>query len=104
MSVIDSLEKKFLMLYGLRRNLQTPFKNNSTIPAIILQNEILRKFGVECNTQKIYKAKKRALTKMGIDHEACYKQLWKYRNLLQRVNPRTIVKIKVHRPYLSASP
>ena len=70
----------------------------------VLEQELKRKYGVKCEKQKLYRAKKRVLDKINGDHGVCYGLLYKYGNILIQRNEGTVALIKAERPSISVNP
>ncbi|KAK9217883.1 hypothetical protein WN943_006513 [Citrus x changshan-huyou] len=78
-------------------------QTNPGVGVNVIRSELKDKHGIECDKQKLYKAKKIALKNLGADHIAYYGKLLKYAHILMKMNRGACVKVKVDRP-LSNSP
>lgn len=59
---------------------------------------------MEVDKQKLYRAKRMALARLGGDHACAYKNLHKYGYMLGFMNPSTMFKVKCEMPIASNNP
>ncbi|KAK1587758.1 hypothetical protein Q3G72_016528 [Acer saccharum] len=66
---------------------QTLVKSNPGIQASVLSDLLRDQFNVTVDTQRLYKAKKRAVEVLLKEHEECFKHLRAYAVMVQQCNP-----------------
>ncbi|XP_048319534.2 uncharacterized protein LOC125418882 [Ziziphus jujuba] len=84
--------------------LESLIQSNPDVKIGVLENDLRTTYGVKCGKQKIYRAKKKALDRMGGDHAGSYKKLYKYANIWMIQNLGTMALIKAARPAIIDNP
>ena len=70
------------------------FKANPEIKISVIAAALMQRYGIECNNQRLYKAKKKALELLGEDHKTSYSKLFRYMHALLNSNPGSIVSVE----------
>ena len=74
---------------------------NPKIKMNVLMEQLKTTFGVQCNRQRLYKAKRKALDKINGDHATCYRFLHKYGNIVKMKNLGAIILVKASKQIIS---
>ncbi|KAH9670098.1 mutator transposase mudra protein [Citrus sinensis] len=71
-----------------------PFKANPEIKIFVIAAALMQRYGIECNNQRLYRAKRKALELLGEDHKTSYSKLFRYMHALLNSNPGSTVSIE----------
>ena len=66
--------------------------------------ELRTKFGVQCNSQRLYRAKRNTLDKINEDHVVCYQFLYRYGNMVKIKNLGAKILVKASKLVISKNP
>ena len=66
--------------------------------------ELRTKFGVQCNSQRLYRAKRNTLDKINGDHVVCYQFLYRYGNMVKIKNLGAKILVKASKLVISKNP
>ncbi|KAH9648644.1 SWIM-type domain-containing protein [Citrus sinensis] len=69
------------------------FRANPQLNIEVIISELLRRFGIKCSNQRLYRAKNKALELLGQDHKANYTKLYRYMHAILISNPGSTVTI-----------
>ncbi|KAH9781137.1 SWIM-type domain-containing protein [Citrus sinensis] len=70
------------------------FKANPDIKISVIAAGLMQKYGIECNNQRLYGAKRKAFELLGQDHKASYSKLFRYMHALLNSNPGSTVSLE----------
>ncbi|XP_052288575.1 uncharacterized protein LOC107177123 [Citrus sinensis] len=70
------------------------FKANPDIKISVIAAGLMQKYGIECNNQRLYRAKRKAFELLGQDHKASYSKLFRYMHALLNSNPGSTVSLE----------
>lgn len=77
---------------------------NPKIKINVLMEELKTTFDVQCNRQRLYRAKRKALDKINGDHATCYRFLHRYGNIVKMKNLVAMTLVKATKPIISKNP
>ncbi|KAH9778241.1 SWIM-type domain-containing protein [Citrus sinensis] len=70
------------------------FKANPEIKISVIAAALMQRYGIECNNQRLYMAKRKALELLGEDHKTSYSKLFRYMHALLNSNHGSTVSIE----------
>ncbi|XP_015384624.2 uncharacterized protein LOC107176497 [Citrus sinensis] len=70
------------------------FKANPDIKISVIAAGLMQKYGIECNNQRLYRAKRKAFELLGQDYKASYSKLFRYMHALLNSNPGFTVSLE----------
>ncbi|KAL5743642.1 hypothetical protein ACOSQ2_026758 [Xanthoceras sorbifolium] len=73
----------------------TAIMANPTILPKVLKTELQEKYAIKCDSQTIYRAKKRVLKNLKVDHVNSYAKIRQYTNIVYSINQGTVAKVMV---------
>ncbi|KAH9671748.1 SWIM-type domain-containing protein [Citrus sinensis] len=71
------------------------FKANPEIKISVIAAALMQRYRIECNNQRLYRAKRKALELLGEDHKTSYSKLFRYKHALLNSNPGSTVSIEM---------
>ena len=77
---------------------ETIVKNNPDIKYGVIADLLREQFNVTIDAQRLYKAKKMALTVLKKEHTVCFSHLRRYAFMVQQCNPGSAVYIALQQP------